>query len=668
MLELENIKKSYKKKGQEYKVIENLTCNFPNNGIVLITGRSGIGKTTLLNLIGGLDNLKEGKIKWNNQDISSMKELEKTKYRNLEIGMVPQDYALFENLSVLENINLVSNQKEKIDKLLEELEIAHLKKKRVKELSGGEAQRVAIIRAIIKEPKIILCDEITSNIDKETSKKILELLKKVSQKSLVIIVSHDVELVKEYADILYNMENKTMEIIHEKKDIEEIPSNRIYEMSISQKILFAKQHLFANKKKLIFSILLLSISIVFSIISYNIQKLDSPSRHSTSLIHSNKSTIYLNNEIKNWNLKEIESLRSELKNENIYVGKSYQTKQSDETFNEILFFPFTIDINANDITAYYKNLVLRPYFFDVKNKPFLDSDIIGKMPSASNEILIYQYLADLFINNGVYKAEEIVKCQNYQELLNLESINLGEFQVKIAGIIKQDLKPYESLKNLDSSLMYNNKTFNLFQGDIINDCGNIYVTKEFESLIQEKYEVFDYKVFLVENNKKNLENILKKYPIVNSSITSSTAFSYSINTILEKMTLLGKIFKGIAKVLIFLTLIILMNYLETSIDKHRREIGTLKMLGIQSIPHIYLLESLILASITIITSFLISIGICLNFNNKINQFLLFEFSPFQVSWGLILLILIITYTSCLLITYLLLWKIKKINPIQIIKK
>ena len=175
-------------------VLNNFNYNFNNTGLYYITGKSGSGKTTLLNLIGLLDIPDKGNIIINNHDISKLNSNEKAMFINENIGFIFQDFNLIDNLNIKDNILLTTkkyNEKE-FDELINSLDIKEIINKMPDEISGGEKQRVAIARAIIKNPKIILADEPTGNLDTENEKKIINILEKISENYLVIVVKHDI--------------------------------------------------------------------------------------------------------------------------------------------------------------------------------------------------------------------------------------------------------------------------------------------------------------------------------------------------------------------------------------------------------------------------------------------------------------------------------------------
>ena len=211
MLKLENVTKIYKTKAGEVRAIDGISLTFPSSGFVFITGKSGCGKTTLLNVIGGLDGIDEGEILVQDKKFSQFSPAEYDDYRNTFIGFIFQEYNLLPEFTVEKNIKMAMELQGKqadeseFERLLKDVEIEGLKTRRPSELSGGQRQRVAIARALVKEPRIIIADEPTGALDSATGEQVLETLKKLSKDKLVIVVSHDREFAEKYADRLIHL-------------------------------------------------------------------------------------------------------------------------------------------------------------------------------------------------------------------------------------------------------------------------------------------------------------------------------------------------------------------------------------------------------------------------------------------------------------------------------
>ncbi len=217
MIKVNCLKKIYKGNDSDVTACDDINLNFSDAGLYMILGKSGCGKTTLLNVLSGIQDYDEGSIFVGDKDITNYTEREMDDYRNLDIGIIFQDYNLISDISVYDNLKLVlSIQKtnipyteemisEKISKTLKLVGLTGYESRKIFELSGGEQQRVAIARVIIKQPKIIFADEPTGNLDSYTSNVIFELLKTISKKYIVVVVTHDREAAYRYGDNIINM-------------------------------------------------------------------------------------------------------------------------------------------------------------------------------------------------------------------------------------------------------------------------------------------------------------------------------------------------------------------------------------------------------------------------------------------------------------------------------
>lgn len=208
MFKLDSVKKVYSQGEQSVTALSDVSLGFANCGIIAIVGESGSGKTTLLNLLSGLDSVSEGRIYFEEKDISKYDDNEWDKYHSRDVGFVFQDYNVIDELTIEENINLalevldieVAKKNEMINIALDKVGLKDIRSKLVGKLSGGQKQRVAIARAYVKNPKVILADEPTGNLDYDNSVKIFEMLQEISNDTLVIIVTHSKSFAKDYSN------------------------------------------------------------------------------------------------------------------------------------------------------------------------------------------------------------------------------------------------------------------------------------------------------------------------------------------------------------------------------------------------------------------------------------------------------------------------------------
>lgn len=228
-IEFKNVCKDYKMGEVIIHALSNANLSIEKGELVVIVGPSGAGKTTALNILGGMDNATSGRVIVDNKEISSLKNRDLIKYRREDIGFVFQFYNLVQNLTAIENVELATQICKKSlnpEQVMEKVGLADRKNNFPSQLSGGEQQRVAIARAIAKNPKLLLCDEPTGALDYKTGKQILKLLQDMSRKEnmTVIIITHN-GAIAPMADKVIKFKNGTAEdmIINENPTpIEEI--------------------------------------------------------------------------------------------------------------------------------------------------------------------------------------------------------------------------------------------------------------------------------------------------------------------------------------------------------------------------------------------------------------------------------------------------------------
>lgn len=213
MLELKNIKKDYLAGENTVHALKGIDLRFRKSEFVSILGPSGCGKTTMLNIIGGLDQYTEGDLIINGKSTKDFKDRDWDAYRNHSIGFVFQSYNLIPHQTVLQNVELAltlsgvskSERRERARKALEDVGLGNQMNKRPSEMSGGQMQRVAIARALVNNPDIILADEPTGALDTETSVQVMEILKKISNDRLIIMVTHNPDLAENYSSRIIRM-------------------------------------------------------------------------------------------------------------------------------------------------------------------------------------------------------------------------------------------------------------------------------------------------------------------------------------------------------------------------------------------------------------------------------------------------------------------------------
>ena len=207
MLQLKNITKDYKIGNEKVHALRGVSIDFRESEFVSVLGQSGCGKTTLLNIIGGLDRYTDGDLIIGGKSTKEFKSADWDTYRNHSIGFVFQSYNLIPHQTVLSNVELAltlsgvskAERRQRAKEALVKVGLGDQLKKKPNQMSGGQMQRVAIARALVNDPDILLADEPTGALDSETSVQIMELLKEISKDKLIIMVTHNPELAYEYA-------------------------------------------------------------------------------------------------------------------------------------------------------------------------------------------------------------------------------------------------------------------------------------------------------------------------------------------------------------------------------------------------------------------------------------------------------------------------------------
>ena len=222
LIELQGISKSYQKRATEVHALQNLTLNVKRGEFVAVLGPSGSGKSTLLNIIGTLDNPTTGKYFFDGEDITERSDKELSQFRAERIGFVFQSFNLLENLSAKDNVAMPARYakhklskrqaQERAEDLLEQVGLAERVGHSPGELSGGEEQRVAVARALMNDPDLILADEPTGSLDSKSHAAILGLLKELNEAGkTIIVVSHNPDIVEVASRVVELKDGKMVE-------------------------------------------------------------------------------------------------------------------------------------------------------------------------------------------------------------------------------------------------------------------------------------------------------------------------------------------------------------------------------------------------------------------------------------------------------------------------
>ncbi len=504
MIRFENVSKEYRsKKGGSTKALTDININLNNKGLIFIIGKSGSGKSTLLNILGGLDSKTNGKIYIDNKDIDSFKEKDFDSYRNTYIGFIFQDFNLLEEYNVFDNVMLSAKlQKKKADKeeilnLLNRLGLKGLEYRNINELSGGQKQRVGIARALIKNPKIILADEPTGNLDSISSKETFKLLKEISKEKLVVVVSHDLENANTYADKILELQDG--KAIRNDLTIKEQDNSTFTSVSaklpFKECLHFAFTSLKSNKVKLFFTIILTMISLVFMGISVNSFLYDKGT-FMAGVMRDNNEYIFDISKI------EVEpagaSFPFDLTNDDLNILKENINEELNPTYrlynnNRLLTFTYGDYVEPDED---FDHVPMWFNYIELKDDRIL-GNIKGKIPVNSNEIMVHKNVARYICKYGILDStNNIYKPNSIDELINSnKEIMLGDNKVIITGIVDNDLN--------DDYFIYVN---GFVDNAILNNDINTFLTDSYLS----KKEITAKNIAIYNNNVQLITNTITK--------------------------------------------------------------------------------------------------------------------------------------------------------------
>lgn len=438
MLKLENVSKIYYNNGIIATGFSKVNLELNLGEFVLITGESGSGKSTLLNVISGLDSYEEGEMYINGQETSHYTEKDLEQYRKKYIANIFQNFNLINSYTVYQNVELVlllsgykkKQVKKKILDIIDRVGLTKFKNTKVSKLSGGQKQRVAIARAVVKDSPVIVADEPTGNLDTESAKDVIDILRKVSKDKLVIIVTHNIEQVEEYATRILKMHDGK---IIENQEIAKIDEDNLIKESNSKKITLLNKwrlgirNTFNIKSKflLLFIVFFFIISAIF--LEYTSFKL-------TEANVSDGSSI---------NFQDLSENR-------ILIKKQDKTAFSEEDYSKISNLQNIDYIVKNDLFLDTRVTLCRDlvtggfcsYYVTINDiANYKESIDLGRMPESENEVILQTSSKNYYIE---YRINEVLEKDFYIAGQGEESVLDG---IKIVGI-----KFNENSNNYDSKL------------------------------------------------------------------------------------------------------------------------------------------------------------------------------------------------------------------------
>ena len=446
MLELRNICKKY-----DRDVLKKINLKFGNRGLVCLVGESGSGKSTLLNIIGGLERADSGKVLIDGVNINKF---DSSYYHNQVVSYINQNYNLIDNYSTLDNallpIDIRRNRSPSFDdKIFKMLGISSLKNSKVSSLSGGEKQRVAIARCIMQNTKIILADEPTGALDLDNSYKIMEILKNLSKKKLVIVVTHNMELANKFADEVIKLVDGKIEE-NGKRQIRSyfnLRQKNEVKLTISKLCKYAVKNI---KNKLLrnilvvlaFTIGLCSLGLVLSIRNGFKKELDNLNGSS---FFNYPIIISKSNYVDDFNSK-LENIKGINVKKGTFINNVIDDKlikiinEIDKKYVKAVSYYRDIDYNFKSVS-----------YVNPSNNYFYILD--GKWPENDNEVLIL-YDEDNSITEKVYNYLDVEK----KGLINNIFYVNGK-ELKVCGVVRSNNDYFKDL----SGIIYSN---NLFDNEI----------------------------------------------------------------------------------------------------------------------------------------------------------------------------------------------------------
>ena len=646
MLELKNITKKY----DEKIIFENLNVQFnkPNtiNGII---GKSGSGKTTLFNILFGLDNDYEGVYTIDEQDVKSFDLKKWDEIRRNEIHIVFQDFKLIENFTVLENLILTLNCKEDEAKdALEKLDILSLENTKVKNISGGEKQRLAIARALIKNPKILLLDEPTGNLDDVHAEMIMKCIQSLrNEQMMIFIISHD-QRVMDYCDNIYVLENKTLKLEKENKEVVSSYSKKSAPEKIkSHNIKYILKTMQRNSKDIIINYIPVSIifmlfmtiflffysisindlyefysgidnkTIYVSTTHYTKQYLNECSKNNYVIISNDGTRISFSNK----DLKDVKNIlgvnEAKLYNGNVETSVDYKGNELNLVLDKNSFsskvkktksyvhFPDKVQMEFKTLTV--------PYPYIKHYNPKHIELLYGNYP-VKNEILIpdflaYNYLKNETLNTLVKKSIELPiideKRNQVNQIYKVSGIYKTNYEnnIGLTEYIYTSYQNYDFLDLFQTQESYKNHVNDFNQENKIHDIQKT-VFKDYDSYLKAIGTGLD-DMIIVCKSKNDVKNVTKELNKLFPHLRLMSQYEFKNGEFRESYIRTVLINIGII-VLVALILGIIILFLNKGyIRKRNKELAVLYALGRskKDVIVIILLEHLLISTVAFIVGY-----------------------------------------------------------------
>ena len=620
MLRIENVSKYYKYGKNRKVILDKVNISLGGSGMVAIIGASGSGKSTLLNIIAGSLRSDEGKVIVGDKDIQKLSEKEINYYRNKVVGYIYQDYNLIEYMSVYDNVRIgySDNNRDYVLALLKQLDIYDKKDILVTKLSGGEKQRVAIARAMINNPRILLCDEPTGALDSQNGIMVMEILKKISENRLVIVVSHDKDLVSRYANEIINisdgvvMQDKKGNTSNDKED------KIIYKRARMRKLRkIALRHLFSNKKRTIMTMSAISLGIISMMMilcmgnNFNkeINNLEKEVVGVYPIIIRNGEYIEENTDIKkeegkiypsNENIYEnkiteeyLDYLNSNIGSDKIIYNYFFNKPIISDKYKVLDSSVMKIIPSSKYIEDNYKIIIgnnVRDKY-DILLKVDKDGNVNKKIIDALEISLGSEYESIIgrqikFINNDIYykKGEGHYYINNdYEEMFNDSEINLT-----IVGIIqeKEDNNNGSFIyydKMVQDELMMVNKNSQILIDEVKGDGNVLGIDIDKEEMIRylggsstpNEIEVYSDNI----SDKDKIINVLKEYNNSHDKIVYEDVMASNIKIVRDFISIISGVLIIFSGISLIVSLIMISILTSIRVLERKKEIGILRSIG-----------------------------------------------------------------------------------------
>jgi ABC-type lipoprotein export system ATPase subunit len=673
MIEISNINKKYTSKTKEdVLAIQDVNLKFNTTGLVFILGKSGSGKSTFLNILGGLDSANTSRIFLNGKKLNRFNETILSEYRNTYIGFVFQEYNLLDNLNVYDNVALALEMQNKdfdpqtVLDILKKVDLEGFEERELDELSGGQKQRVAVARALVKDPEVILADEPTGNLDSETSEQIFELFKEISKKKLVICVSHDAEYAYKYADRIIEISDGRVirdtqpEVVEDDYIAPEmirpvLPNKFVLNMGLGN-IMNNKLRMVVTS--VIVAFLMAILTAVYTTLSVS-PSVDMELFKASKMNHlwmtsRNSETILIEGD----RLTQIQNVLPDYgavmyKRQALMIGDGLLTVRA-----------LPINIDANSLQSPLTRLLDASKVDVIKELPLnfietgvgshLYDDLIGNEPGNNQEVVISSYLADLIIQSGVAIDGSIQRFTSYTDLISKTPvINLGEtMNLKVVGIMAHETP------------VLNNETIALE-----TVYSNLYVQRGFLAASNMEHQLMSYGIYVT--NVASLPDLLKSVknagyinlrPIYSDTLQNFTRFELAL------------LISVIVPLIGYLALVFLANYISSSILYRKKQIGILRALGsfISNVEHVFRLEAIIVGFFIMIMAYFLTpyfvdvmnFAFMVYFKESFISF--YHFSVFSMGIGKIVEIFLLLSVLITILTFTLTNNINLIDPVDVI--